>query len=136
MRRPGHNHLRTGSLLVFFNRNQVGKTLQRVAGSRFHAEYRTTGVLDEFGDNLFIVIVRLVFETGKGTDTDDIAVATHDRNSFQQMFRFVTIHDDTTFGFQFPGTLVHVEHHRVHPQVHRSLLGGEAGAQAGVEEYH
>ena len=29
MRRPGHNHLRTGSLLVFFNRNQVGKTLQR-----------------------------------------------------------------------------------------------------------
>ena len=62
---PSHDDFRTGSLLILLDRDQVGKTLQRMAGSRFHAEYRTAGVLDELVQYLFVVIIFLAFETGE-----------------------------------------------------------------------
>ena len=82
MRGPGHDDFRTVCLLILFDRDQVGKTLQRVAGSRLHAEHRPAGMPDELVQDLFVVIVFLAFETGKGTYADHVAIATHHRNRF------------------------------------------------------
>ena len=52
------------------------------------------------------------------------------------MLWFVAVHDDATFRFQLPGSLVDVQHNYVHTQVKRSFLSAEAGAEAGVKEDH
>ena len=65
MRSPSHDDLRTVCLLILFDGDQVGKTLQRMAGSRFHTEYRTTGVLNELIQYLFVVIIFLAFKTSE-----------------------------------------------------------------------
>ena len=54
---------------------------------------------------------------------DDEIPSAHYRNSFQQMLRFITIHDNTSLCFQLPCTLVNVQNDRVHTQVHGGLLG-------------
>ena len=53
------------------------------------------------------------------------------------MFRFVSVHNYTTFRFQLPGTLIDVKHHYIHSQIKRGFLCAEAGTAeerlAGVE---
>ena len=50
------------------------------------------------------------------------------------MLALVAVHDNASFGLQFPRALVHVEYYHVHAQVECSLLSAQAGAQAVVEE--
>ena len=50
------------------------------------------------------------------------------------MFTLVALHDDSTFGLQFPSTLIDIKHDDVHAEVKCRLLGGEASAQGVVEE--
>ena len=107
-----------------------------MAGGCLHREDRTSGILDKLIQNSLLIVKITIFETGKGTYSDDVTITTHHRNRFQQMFRFVTIHDDTTFCFQFPCTLVDVQHHHIHSQIESSFLCAEAGAEAGVKEDH
>ena len=52
------------------------------------------------------------------------------------MFGLIAIHDDTALGLELPSSLVYVEHHDIHAQVHGGLLGREAGAEARIEEEH
>ena len=50
------------------------------------------------------------------------------------MLTLVAIHDDATFCFQFPCTLVYVENDNVHAEVHGCFLSAETRAQTVVEE--
>ena len=100
-----------------------------MACGSFHREYRTAGVLYELIQYHFVVIVFAVFKTGKGTHSDNIAVTTHYGNGFQQMFRFVTVHDDTALCFQFPGSLIDVQYNDIHAQIEGGFLSAETGAQ-------
>ena len=52
------------------------------------------------------------------------------------MLRLVPVHHHSSLGLEFPRPLVHVQDHDVHPEVHRSLLGAEPGAETGVEKQH
>ena len=123
-----------GAVLVLLDCDEVGKCLQRVHSGTLHEEDRASAVLDELLENLLLIVVLARLETGKGTHADEVAVATHDGNSFKEVFALVTFHDDTPFGLQFPGTLIDVEHDDVHAEVEGCLLGGEASAQGVVEE--
>ncbi len=107
-----------------------------MACGSFHGEYRSARMLDELLQYHFVVIVFLAFETCERTYADDVAIAAHHGNGFQQVFRFVTVHDDATFRFQFPGSLVDIQYNHVHAQIQCGLLCTEAGTQAGVEENH
>ena len=107
-----------------------------MTGSCFHREHRASGMLYELIDDHFIIVILTVFEAGKRTYTDDVTITSHHRDGFQQMFRFVTVHDDAAFGFQFPGPLIDVQYNYVHTQVESSFLGAETGAEAGVKEDH
>ena len=114
MRSPSHDYLRTSCFLIFLYRDQVGETLQRMACRRFHAKYRPAGMLDELTQYLFVIIIFFILKACERTDPDHIAVTAHYRNSFQQMLRFITIHDNTSLCFQLPCTLVNVQNDRVH----------------------
>ena len=105
-------------------------------GSSLHGEDRTTAVFDELVQNGFSIVVFAVGKTSETSDTDQVAVASHHRDSLQQVLTFVTIHDDTAFCFQFPGASIDVKHDDVHAEVHGSLLGREAGAQGVIKEDH
>ena len=96
----------------------------------FHAENRFSGMLNKLIENSFLIVKSFVIELSKCSHTDNIAIGTHDRNGFQYMFRFFTVHNHATFGFKFPGTLIDVEHHGVHSKVHAGFLSTQAGAQA------
>ena len=137
VRRPGENDLGALALMpMFFDRDEVGKSLQGMYGSRLHSKDRATTVLDKLlHDGLGIVVVA-VTETSKRTDAYDVAVAPHHGNGFQQVLALVAVHDDTTLCLQLPCTLIHVEHNDVHAQVHGCLLGGESRTQRVIEEYH
>ena len=50
------------------------------------------------------------------------------------MFALVALHHHAAFCFQFPGSLVHVEHYDIHAKVLCGLLCGQSGAQGVVEE--
>ena len=108
MRSPSHDDFRACGLFVFFNGNQIGKTLQRMPRSCFHREYRTSGILNKLIEDGLLIVKLTIFETGKGAYSDDIAITAHHGNGFQQVLRFVTVHDDATFCFQLPGALVDV----------------------------
>ena len=103
-------------------------------GGALHEEDGATAVLDELLEDAFFVVVLARFEAGEGTHTDEVAVAAHDGDGFEEVFALVAFHDDAAFGLQFPGTLIDVEHDDVHAEVEGCLLGGEAGAQGVVEE--
>ena len=134
MRRPSQYHLGTVFLFIFFNSNQVGESLQRMTGSGFHGEYRLAGILDELIQNLFGIIILAVLKMSERTHTDDITIRSHHRNSLQQMFTLIAIHNDTALCFQLPCTLIHIEYNHIHPQVTSCLLGTQTGTQTVVEE--
>ena len=52
------------------------------------------------------------------------------------MFGLVAVHHHAALRLQFPCTLIDVEHHDIHPQIHRRLLCREPRPQAGVEKEH
>ena len=133
---PGQNHLRTLHRLVLLDRDQVGKALQGVARSGLHREDGTTRVADKLLEDALLVVLLLVLELGKGANTDDVAVGAHDRNRLQQVLGLVAIHDHATLRLELPGALINVQNHDIHAEVHRCLLGREAGAEARVEEEH
>ena len=102
--------------------DEVGECLERVNGSCLHGEDWATAVLHKLVDDGLGIIVVTVFQTGKATNTDKVAEATHHRDSLQQVLALVAIHDNATLCLQFPGTGIHIEHDYIHAQVHRSLL--------------
>ena len=105
-------------------------------GSRLHSEDRTSAVLDELLQNGLRIVILTVCQSSERTYTNQVTIATHHRNGFQQVFRFVSIHNDTAFCLEFPGTGIHVEHDDIHSHVHRCLLGRESCTQGVVEENH
>ena len=104
--------------------------------SCFHTENRLSGILNELIKNGFLIIKFLVFKLGESPHSDNIAVGSHYRNGFQNVFRFFTVHNYAPLGFQLPGTLINVEHHRIHSQVHSGFLGTQSRAQAGIKKHH
>ena len=122
MRCPCQNHFRTFSTLVFFNRNQISKCLQRMSCSRFHRENRFTGILNKLIQNLLGIIIFPTFKSRERAYTNHITIRSHYRNSLQQMLTLVTIHNHATLCFQFPGTLIHIQHDDIHTQITGSLL--------------
>ena len=113
---------------------ELGTAWGRAFGWGAH-EHRAAGILNELIQDHLIIIVFAGFKTGEGTDADDIAVATHHRDGFQQMLALVPIHHHAVAGFQFPGALVHIQHNHVHSQVLGRFLGAEAGAEAVIEKH-
>ena len=105
-----------------------------MSGSSFHGEYRFPGILNKLIQNFFRIIIFPVLETGKRTNSDNITIGSHHRNSFQQMFTLVTIHHNTTFCFQFPGSLVNIKYNDIHSQITGSLLCAKTSTQTVVEE--
>ena len=132
---PREHHFRTGNGLVFLNRDKVGKGLKRVHGGRFHRHNGLSAVLHKLLHDGFGIVVVAVGESGKRADGDDVAIGCHHGNGLEQVLTLVAVHDDASFGLQFPGTLVHVEHDDVHAKVHGCLLRGEACAERIIEEY-
>ena len=96
---------------------------------RLHGEYRTSAIFDKLVDDSFGIVVFTIGETGKGAHSDEVAIATHHGNGFEQVLTLVAIHNHSTFGLQFPCTGIHVEHDDVHTEIHCCLLGGKACAQ-------
>ena len=136
MRSPGQDYLWTSHLLVLLDGDEVGECLEWVNGSSLHSEDRAAAVLYELVYNGFGIIILSVFQTGKATNTDKVAEATHHRDSLQQVLALVAIHDNATLCLQFPCTCVHVEYDNIHAQVHRSLLCTQSGTETVIEEYH
>ena len=134
MGRPGHDDLRTSLLLVLLNSDDVGKRLERMTGGTFHREDGLAGILDELREDHLLVVVLLRLETGKRTHADDVGIAAHHGDGFEQMLGLVAVHHDTALCLEFPGARIHIEHDGVHAEVLRSLLGGETGAKRVVEE--
>ena len=99
-----------------------------------HEENGAAAVANELLEDALLVVVGTVLEAGKTAHADDVAVAAHDGNGFEEVFALVAVHDDAALGFELPGTLIDVEDDDVHAEVHGSLLGGEARAQGVVEE--
>ena len=136
MRGPGHHDLRTCRGLVLLDGDQVGEALQRVARRGLHREDRASRVADKLLQDTLFVVFGLVVEPGERAYADHVAVRSHDRNGFEQVFGLVAVHHHAPFGFEFPRSLVDIENHDVHAEVHRRLLGREARAEARIEEEH
>ena len=136
MRRPGHHYFRTGFSLELLDGYEVGEALERMACGGLHAEHGASGVFYELLDHPLLIVLFFVLKSGERANANDVAVASHDRDRLQKMFGFISIHDDTAFGLQFPCSLVHIEHDDVHAKIHGSFLCREARAQGGVEEDH
>ena len=105
-------------------------------GSRFHGNDRSAAVLDELLHDSLGIVVFTVGETGKTSYGNNVAVAAHHRNGFQQMFAFVTIHDDASFCFQLPCSGIDIKYDDIHAQVHGCLLCAQTCPQRVVEKYH
>ena len=129
MRSPCEDDLWLLSFLVLLDGEKVCKSLERMSCCCLHAEYRLAGVLDELIDNHFVVILLAVLESGESAYSDHVAVASHYRDRFQEVLRFVTVHDDSVLGLKFPSSLVHVKYDDVHAKVQCCLLCAEASAQ-------
>ena len=110
--------------------DQVGETLQRVARRGLHREDRTARVADELLQHAFLVILGFVLKLCERSYADHVAVRSHDRNGFEQVFGLVAVHHHTPLGFEFPRPLVDVEDHDVHAEVHGGLLGRKPRAEA------
>ena len=136
MGRPGQHHLGTRLALVFLNGDEVGKCLERMHGGCLHGEDGTAAILEELVIYGFGIVILSVCQSGKGTDSDEIAVRAHHRDGFQEVFATVAIHDDPTLGLQFPRSGIHIKHNDIHAQVHCRLLCGETGAQTVIEKHH
>ena len=130
MRSPGHHDLRSVSLLVLLDGDQVCKCLERMSGRSLHTEHRFAGVLDELVDYHLVVVVLLALELSESTDADHVAVAAHHRNRLKQVLRLVTVHNHSVFCLQLPRSLVHVQDDHVHSQIKCGLLCAESGAEA------
>ena len=100
----------------------------------FHEEDGASAVADKLVEDFLLVVVLSALERGERTHADEVAILCHDGDGFEQVFALVAVHDDTALRFEFPRTLIDVEHDDVHAEVHRCLLGGEACAQTVVEE--
>ena len=101
-----------------------------------HSEHRSARIFDKLHENLLLIVVGLIFESGERAHAYHIAVATHHRNSFEQVFGLIAVHNHATLCLELPSALIHVEHYHIHAQIHGSLLSAEASAQRRVEEYH
>ena len=133
---PREHHLRTAAYGVLADGYEVGKGLQGVNGGRLHGYHGLAAVAHELADHGFGIVVGAVGESCEGAHGYDVAVACHDGDCFEQVFRLVAVHDYPSLGFQLPCSGVHVEHYHVHAQVHGSLLSAQSGAQRVVEENH
>lgn len=134
MRCPSEDDLRSLNSFVFVDSDKVGESLARVASSGFEANDRFARELYELVENSFSIVVVAVLELSERTDADDIAVATHDRNSLSKVFALVTVHNDTHFSFEFPAISVDVENDAVHAKVESGFLCRESCAETRVEE--
>ena len=133
---PCHHDLRLFHLLEFLYGDQVGKCLERMPGGSLHAEYRSAGIFDEPVDDDLFVVICLALEEGKGTHADHVAIASHHRDGFQQMFRLVSVHDHSSFRLELPCSLVDIQYDDIHAEIQCCLLGAQSGTQTRVEEYH
>ena len=104
--------------------------------SCLHCKYRTARILDKLIQNSLSIVVFAIRESCKRTHSYEVAVATHNRDSLQQMLALIAIHDNTTFSLQFPCTCVNIEHDDIHAKIHSCLLGRQACAQTVIEEDH
>ena len=86
MRSPRKHYLRTCLGLVFLNGDEVGKRLKRMHGGCLHGKDGATAVLDELRNDCLGIVILAVGESGKGANTDKVAVAAHYRDSLKQMF--------------------------------------------------
>ena len=136
MRSPSEHHLWALYGLMLLDGDKVGKTLQRVHCGSLHSKHRSARIFDKLHENLLLIVVGLVFESGERAHANHIAVATHHRNSFEQVFGLIAVHNHAALGFELPRALIHIEHYHIHAQVHGSLLGAETRAQRRVKEYH
>ena len=114
MRSPCQDSLYTLRLLVFLDGDEVSKSLKRVNGSRLHSEDRLARILYELIYYCLSIVILSVCQTCKRADTDNVAIASHHRNSLQQVFRLVAIHDDTTLCLQLPCSGIHIEDNDIH----------------------
>ena len=131
---PRQHDLRACLAFVLFNRDEVCERLKRMGGRAFHGENGATAVEDELRQHILAVVRRSVGQTCKGTNTDEVTILRHDRDGFKKMLTLVTVHDDSAFGLQLPGSLIDVQDHDVQAQVARGFLRGETGAERIVEE--
>ena len=130
MRSPGHHDLRSVSLLVLLDGDQVCKCLERMPGRCLHTEHRFAGVLDELVDYHLVVVVLLALELSESTDADHVAVAAHHRNRLKQVLRLVTVHNHSVFCLQLPRSLIYIQNDYVHSKVQSRLLSAESCAEA------
>ena len=86
MRSPRKHYLRTCLGLVFINGDEVGKRLKRMHGGCLHGKDGATAVLNELRNDCLGIVILAVGESGKGANTDKVAVAAHYRDSLKQMF--------------------------------------------------
>ena len=71
---------------MFINGDEVGKRLKRMHGGCLHGKDGATAVLDELRNDCLGIVILAVGESGKGANTDKVAVAAHYRDSLKQMF--------------------------------------------------
>ena len=102
--------------------------------SRLHRENRFTGILNKLIQNLFRIIIFPTFKSRERTYTNHITIRSHYRNSLQQMLTLVTIHNHATLCFQFPGTLIHIQHNDIHTQITGCLLRAQTRTQTVIKE--
>ena len=117
MWRPSQDHFRTLLLLVLLDGYEVGKGLQWVCRSALHRKDRAVAVFHKLHEDAFRIVGLAVGKSGKRTYTNEVAVRCHHRNSLQEVFTLVSVHDHATLRFQFPCPLVHVEHNNVQTEV-------------------
>ena len=116
--------------------DEIGKGLQWMYGGGLHSDDRPARVFHKLVDDGLCVVVVAVLQPCKRTHGDDVAVAAHHRDGFQQMLALVAVHDHAAFRLQLPCTGIDVKHNDVHAQVHGRLLSRQTRAQTVVEEYH
>ncbi len=116
--------------------DKVGEALHGMTCGGFHAHHGAPGVAHELVQHILAIICLAVGERCEGAHANDIAVSAHYGYCLKQMLGFVAVHHHSPLRFEFPGALIHVEHHGVHTQVHGSFLRREACAETGVEENH
>ena len=103
---------------------------------RLHSHNGAAAVAHKLVDDGLGIVEVTVFEPGKRAHGDDVTVARHHGDGFEQMLALVAVHDYATLGLQLPCAGIDVEYYHVHSQVRGCLLGREACAQTVVEEYH
>ena len=136
MRRPCQDSLYTLRCLVFLDGDEVSKRLKRMHRCRLHSEDRFARILNKLIYYCLSIVILSVCQTSERADADNVAIASHHRNSLQQVFRLVAIHDDATLCFQLPCSGIDIEDNDIHAQIHCSLLRRKAGTKGVIEKYH